>query len=130
VSIVRISGYAATFDPYPAHGGPEAGGWTEQVDRGALEQAVAAKPRVPLKVGDVVIGEAELSVDDTGLKMEAAVNIGYEFRVSSQDWDAADTDDGRVEMAARKITSMSFEGFSISPSQPGPDDEGGIVLSW
>ena len=121
MSIMRISGYAATFDAYPAHGGPQEGGWMEQIDRGALQEAVAAKPRVPLKVGDTVIGEAEMSVDEHGLKIEAALNVGYEFRVSAQDWDAADTDAGMVEMAARKITSMSFEGFSISPPRPQED---------
>jgi hypothetical protein len=114
MSLMRICGYAVTYDPYPSYGGPEGGGWMERVDRAALEEAVTRTPRLPLKVGDEVIGQADLSVDDTGLRIEATVNVGYTFRVDDQRW----VDDETVALAARRITSMSFDSFSITPSRP------------
>lgn len=115
---MRLSGYAATFDTYPVQGGPEAGGWMEQIDRAAAEEAVAARPRVPLRVGidGPIVGTADLSVDEHGIKMDATLNVGYEFRARGQEW----VNEGDVEMAARRITSMSLDcmGISIAPKAP------------
>jgi hypothetical protein len=120
MSEMKISGYAVTYDPYPVHGGPDDGGWTETVDRDTLERAVADKPRVPLKMGDTVIGHADLSVDDKGLKMDATVNVGYTFRAKEQQWSDADLSGSgdRITMAARRITSMSLETMDISLARP------------
>lgn len=122
MSLMKLSGYAATFDPYPAEGGPGQGGWMEQIDRAAAADAVAATPRVPLRLGidGPVIGQADLSVDANGIRMDATINVGYEFTVpqDGQQW----TDEGDLELAARRITSMSFVSMGISTVPKGSDE--------
>ena len=114
---MKLSGYAATFEPYPAEGGPEVGGWMEQIDRTAAEEAVAETPRVPVKMGDVVVGEADLSVDEHGIKMDATLNVGYSFHVGEQQW----SDSDEMKMAARRIVSMSLDSLHISGLPKAPD---------
>jgi hypothetical protein len=113
---MHLTGYASTFDATPEFGGPGEGGWMEQVSREAWEEAVAKKPRVPLRLGmdGPVIGEADLSVDDDGVRVDATVNVGYTFRALDQQWSGVDT--------ARRITSLSIGEMSIAamPQEPEP----------
>lgn len=62
---VHIEGYALTHDTY--------GRWGDErgPTRRELERAVARQPTVPLRAGDRIIGKANLSVDDTGLRVVA-----------------------------------------------------------
>lgn len=61
---VHIEGYALT------HSLTRDG---ESVSRAELQRAVAARSTVPVRVGDRIIGEAHLSVDDTGLLAKMAL---------------------------------------------------------
>lgn len=71
---VHIEGYALT------HGDRVRTG----VSRGELERAVSRQSTVPLRAGDRIIGEAHLSVDDTGLRITADLEpLG--FRVVGYD---------------------------------------------
>jgi HK97 family phage prohead protease len=45
---VVVRGYAATFEPYDCYGGPEAGGWVEQLSPRSLDKTLAAGPDVML----------------------------------------------------------------------------------
>jgi HK97 family phage prohead protease len=47
---IVLEGYASTFDAYDVHGGPEAGGWTEQLTRTAFDKTLAGRPDVQLLI--------------------------------------------------------------------------------
>lgn len=72
---VHIEGYALTHGDHERFGGPANKGWVERIDRGALERAVAERPTVPLRIGvdGPIIGQAQLTVDDTGLRVSADI---------------------------------------------------------
>jgi hypothetical protein len=67
----RLQGYAYVHD----------GDEYESISRDALERAVAERPSVPLRAGPggPYLGEAHLSVDETGLKMQADLDVGIAF---------------------------------------------------
>src|SRR4051812_30815873 len=69
----RLAGYAYV------HGEPDGSGTV--MPREVLERAVAANPTVPLRFGPGgrYLGEAQLSVDDTGLKITAELDAGIAF---------------------------------------------------
>lgn len=114
---VRLEGYIARHGEHEVYGGPAAGGWVEQTARAAWEAAVAANPELPLRVnfGGVPIGTAKLSVDDTGVKMEATLDAGYSLVVRRDHWDDDYTD--------RRILALSLHELSISPRKEEPHGE-------
>ena len=78
---IVLEGYAATFDPYDVYGGPDKGGWTEQLQRGAFDVTLASKPDVMLLVNHEGMALARtttdtlfLARDRTGLKIRALLD--------------------------------------------------------
>jgi HK97 family phage prohead protease len=45
-----LEGYASTWDEYDCYGGPQAGGWVEQIDRSGVDRTLAERPDVMLLV--------------------------------------------------------------------------------
>ncbi|SPM43599.1 Phage head maturation protease [Mycobacterium numidiamassiliense] len=110
-----LEGYAATFDPYDYGGGPNAGGWVEQIDKRAFDATLATQPDVMLLINHTGLplartksGNLKLSRDTHGLKVWARLDksdpdvmrllpkmrrrdvdeMSFAFRVTEQDWDA------------------------------------------
>lgn len=97
---VRVSGYITDFGAYERHGTREQGGWLEQIERQALEDAVrTADDEVFLSInGGPPVAKSpalRLSVDDRGLKMIADLHatlaarvrgghLGFAYRVAEQ----------------------------------------------
>jgi HK97 family phage prohead protease len=47
---IVVRGYAATYDPYDVYGGPDKGGWTEQIQPTAFDVTLASRPEVFLLI--------------------------------------------------------------------------------
>jgi len=79
-SDLTFEGYASLFDsPYPVHGGPESGGWTETVDARAFDRTLKTSPDVVflvnhdgLPLARTTSGTMSLATDSTGLKVRAS----------------------------------------------------------
>ena len=78
---IVLEGYAATFDPYDVYGGPDKGGWTEQLQRTAFDVTLASKPDVMLLVNHEGMALARtttdtlfLTRDRAGLKIRALLD--------------------------------------------------------
>ena len=77
-----VRGYAALFgDAYPVHGGPERGGWNEEIDPGAFAKTLAGKPDVHFLINHegkslarTKSGTLTLSTDRKGLLTEARID--------------------------------------------------------
>lgn len=110
-----VRGYASVCDmPYDVYGGPEKGGWTETVRKGAFDTTLAAKPDVSFLINHEGMplartrsGTLTLRADSTGLESEATVDrrdpfgqalevkmergdldqMSFGFRVTRQAWD-------------------------------------------
>lgn len=145
---VHIEGHALTHGQDTRYGGPDSGGWVERIDRDVLERAVAERPTVPLRIGidGPIIGQAQLSVDDTGLRVTAdiepqgyvqrGVDEGVPYGDRVHDTAAPEAlRRGDVDMNAtyrvkdqqwqndatlREISQLSIEGVSLSAR---PDQE-------
>ena len=112
-----IHGYASTFDtPYPIAGGPERGGWSEVVARGAYDKALSERDDVRLlnnhsgfPLARTKSGTLLLRADSVGLftdapsldlrnpaaqELRSALERGdvdemsFAFRVTRQSWNA------------------------------------------
>jgi hypothetical protein len=110
-------------------GGPKLGGWLEVWPRAAMEDAVAARPTIPLKIGDRVIGEANLSVDDTGLKIEAEVDLSFSFRAKDQQWER-DSEYPGDEYARRVISGLTIESMELSTGEETNMTDYYVGQSW
>lgn len=135
-----LKGYASTFEPYEMYGGPEKGGWIEQLDRGAFDLTLREKPDLHLLINHAGMplartksGTMDLSVDDGGLFVEARLDrrdpevqaleikmdrgdmdeMSFAFRVKKQEWRAAPgcEDD---EESMRSITEVSLHKGDVS----------------
>lgn len=78
---IMVEGYAATFDPYEVNGGPERGGWTEQLQRTAFDVTLATKPDLMLLINHeglplarTTSGTLQLARDRHGLKVRALLD--------------------------------------------------------
>lgn len=139
-NVVKLSGYASTFEPYEMYGGPAQGGWIEQIARGAFEKTLREKPDLHLLVNHAGMplartksGTLKLSVDDHGLRVDAELDrrdpevqalevkmrrgdmdeMSFAFRVKAQEWEAtADFPDD--DMALRTITEVSLHKGDVS----------------
>jgi HK97 family phage prohead protease len=77
-----VEGYASVFEsPYDIWGGPERGGFTEIVERGAFDKTLASNADVPLLLNHTGMplartksGTLQLSTDRHGLKMRAELD--------------------------------------------------------
>lgn len=128
-----LEGYAATYEPYDCHGGPDAGGWIEQLDARAFDQTLREQPDVQLLInhtGEPLArtksGTLKLSRDGHGLKVWARLDpsdpdvqrlapkmkrkdmdeMSFAFRVTAQDWDSGYTH--------RTIRSLSLQKGDVS----------------
>lgn len=103
---LSLDGYASVFDaPYEMYGGPDAGGWTEVVDRKAFDVTLREKPDLHLLINHEGMplartksGTLQLSTDSKGL------------RVKAPDLDRRDPDVQRLEVKMERgdMDEMSF----------------------
>lgn len=118
-TFVHFTGHASTTGKgYEMYGGPDKGGWTEFVDKGAFKKTLSEKPDVAFLLNHAGLTLARtkaktltLSEDSTGLEVDApkldkrvsAVNdmailmdqgnldeMSFAFRVMKQSWRDAD----------------------------------------
>lgn len=128
-----LEGYAATYEPYDCHGGPQAGGWVEQLDQRAFDDTLSAQPDVQLLInhtGEPLArtksGTLKLSRDKHGLRVWARLDpsdpdvqrlapkmrrkdmdeMSFAFRVNEQDWDTSYTH--------RTIRALSLQKGDVS----------------
>ena len=134
-----LTGYASTFEPYEMYGGPERGGWIEQLDPHAFDITLRAKPDLNLLINHQGMplartksGTLALSVDHHGLRVEARLDrsdpdvqrlepkmqrgdmdeMSFAFTVKKQIWSAAPGfDDPRSH---RLITEVSLHKGDVS----------------
>jgi HK97 family phage prohead protease len=73
-----LEGYASTWDPYDCYGGPEAGGWVEQIDKSSMTRTLNESPDLMLLVNHEGLPLArttsdtlKLNADKHGLFMRA-----------------------------------------------------------
>jgi HK97 family phage prohead protease len=78
---IILEGYAATWDPYDCYGGPERGGWVEQIDPSAVKRTLAEKPDLMLLINHeglpiarTTSGNLDLSTDSHGLFVRARLD--------------------------------------------------------
>jgi HK97 family phage prohead protease len=76
-----LEGYAATWDPYDCYGGPERGGWVEQLTQSALNRTLSEQPDVMLLINHEGLplartksGNLALATDHHGLRMRALLD--------------------------------------------------------
>lgn len=110
------------FHDKPAHleGYALTGGYDGEgvVSRAELERAVAARPTVPLRVGDRIVGEAHLSVDDTGLRVSADIEpvdegLGPQLPTTAPELIRRGAP-AQFVAALRRAVSMSVQDVSIA----------------
>ncbi|MCC9181085.1 MULTISPECIES: HK97 family phage prohead protease [Mycolicibacterium] len=137
---VELTGYASTFEPYEMYGGPERGGWIEQIDRKAFAKTLRESPDLMLLINHEGMplartksGTLKLSVDSHGLKVSAKLDrsdpdvqrleakmrrgdmdeMSFAFRVKAQKWEA--TDDFPEDLyALRTILEVSLHKGDVS----------------
>jgi HK97 family phage prohead protease len=118
---LSLDGYASVFDaPYDVFGGPDAGGWTEIIDRRAFDVTLREKPDLHLLINHEGLplartksGTLQLSTDRKGL------------RVQAPDLDRRDPDVQRLEvkMDRRDLDEMSFAFRTKRQEWSGENDE-------
>ncbi len=100
-----VRGYASLFrSVYPVNGGPDAGGWNEEVDRGAFDKTLSGNPDVHFLINHegkslarTKSGTLTLSTDKTGLVSEARI-----------DRRTRDGQDLEISMERGDLDEMSF----------------------
>lgn len=137
---VTLTGYASTFEPYEMYGGPEQGGWIEQISPRAFSKTLRESPDVHLLINHEGMplartksGTLQLSADKHGLKVTAQLDpldpdaqrlvskmqrgdmdeMSFAFRVRDQEWDSTPEfeDD---PYALRTITEVSLHKGDVS----------------
>jgi HK97 family phage prohead protease len=118
---LSLDGYASVFDaPYDVFGGPDAGGWSEIIDRRAFDVTLREKPDLHLLINHEGLplartksGTLQLSTDRKGL------------RVKAPDLDRRDPDVQRLEvkMDRRDLDEMSFAFRTKRQEWSGENDE-------
>lgn len=130
---VILRGYAATYEPYDCYGGPDAGGWVEQLRANSFDRTLEAKPDVMLLLNHTGAplartksGTMTLSVDRRGLVVEARLDptdpdvqallpkmrrgdldeMSFAFRVKDQEWNN--------DYTHRTITEVSLQKGDVS----------------
>src|SRR5690606_18120990 len=124
------------------YGGPETGGWIEQIDRNAFNKTLREKPDLHLLINHAGMPLArtksktlDLSVDDHGLKVEARLartdpdvqrletkrrrgdmdELSFAFRVKAQQWGVAEGYEHlEDDLTFRKITEVSLHKGDVS----------------
>lgn len=115
---IILEGYAATFEPYDCNGGPNLGGWIEQLSHDCFDETLGKQPDLQLLInhgGEPLArtksGTMRLSADRHGLRVWAKLDasdpdvkrlipkmrrgdmdeMSFAFRVTDQDWDTSYT---------------------------------------
>lgn len=138
---LHFSGYASVFDKgYDLYGGPPIG-WTEYIERGAFDKTLKEKPDLHLLINHEGMplartksGTLQLSVDDTGLRVDADLDrrdpdvqrlqtkmergdideMSFAFRVKRQSWSADETE-RRIEEVSLHKGDVSVVNFGANP---------------
>lgn len=138
---LHFSGYASVFDKgYDLYGGPPIG-WTEYIERGAFDKTLKEKPDLHLLMNHEGLplartksGTLQLSVDDTGLRVDADLDrrdpdvqrlqtkmergdideMSFAFRVKRQSWSADETE-RRIEEVSLHKGDVSVVNFGANP---------------
>lgn len=108
----HLSGYALRFND-EAYGGPDQQGWYEHIDCAALQAAVADTPTLPLTVSGRYLGEATLSVDNVGLRVDIDLELVAGFQVKHDTWDG--------KAVHRRISQLDLCSMELAhiPAKPG-----------
>ncbi|SIK47302.1 HK97 family phage prohead protease [Mycobacteroides abscessus] len=137
---ITLTGYASTFEPYEMYGGPDAGGWIEQLDKGAFTNTLREKPDLHLLINHEGMplartksGTLQLGVDRLGLKVGATLDrsdpdvqrlepkmrrkdldeMSFAFRVKGQKWECTE-EFPEDNYALRTITEVSLHKGDVS----------------
>lgn len=115
-----VQGYATTFNSqYPIYGGPENGGWIEQIARGATKKSISEKADVRflinhegLALSRTSSGSLNLIEDEIGLYSEARLNLN---RPDAQNafYALKDEDVNQMSFAFRVIRDEWTEGRTL-----------------
>jgi HK97 family phage prohead protease len=138
---IILTGYAATFTPYDAFGGPERGGWVETLARNAFDQTLRSDPDVQLLLNHEGLplartksGTMKLGVDQHGLLIRANLDpsdpdvqglipkmrrrdldeMSFAFRVKDQVWDDNYTNRTITEVSLHK-GDVSVVNYGMNP---------------
>jgi HK97 family phage prohead protease len=139
---VILRGYAATYEPYDCYGGPDAGGWVEQLRANSFDRTLQANPDVMLLLNHTGAplartksGTMTLSADRRGLIVEARLDpsdpdvqallpkmrrgdldeMSFAFRVKDQEWDANYTHRTITEVSLQK-GDVSVVNYGMNPN--------------
>lgn len=145
---IILEGYAATHDPYDVHGGPDAGGWVEELSQRAFDSTLQSNPDVQLLINHegtplarTKSGTLKLTHDKHGLRVMAFLDptdpdvqrlvpkmrrgdmdeMSFAFRVKDQTWDSS--------YSYRTITSLSLEKGDVSVVNYGMNPGTRAILS-
>lgn len=139
---VLLRGYAATYEPYDCYGGPDAGGWVEQLRGDAFQKTLRAQPDVMLLLNHTGAplartksGTMTLSCDRRGLLVEAQLDpsdpdvqallpkmrrgdldeMSFAFRVKDQEWNDDYTHRTIREVSLQK-GDVSVVNYGMNPN--------------
>ena len=145
---VVLRGYAATYEPYDCYGGPDAGGWVEQLRGDSFKRTLDARPDVMLLLNHTGAplartksGTMTLSADRRGLLVEARLDpsdpdvqallpkmrrgdldeMSFAFRVKDQEWNA--------DYTHRTITEVSLQKGDVSVVNYGMNPNTQVVIA-
>jgi HK97 family phage prohead protease len=137
-----LEGYAATWDAYDCYGGPEAGGWVEQLSRRSMDRTLLENPDVMLLVNHEGLplartksGTLTLKADGHGLLMRAPLDpsdpdvqqiapkmrrkdldeMSFAFRVKDQVWNRDYTERSITELSLQK-GDVSVVNYGMNPN--------------
>lgn len=138
-----VKGYASLFrSPYPVAGGPEGGGWMEQVDRSAFDRTLSKNPDVHFLINHEGVtlartksGTLKLATDRKGLLAEARIDrrdpmgaslevkmergdldeMSFAFRTVRQDWNDDYTE--------RTLLEVNIDKGDVSVVNNGANDQ-------
>lgn len=139
---VILRGYAATYEPYDCYGGPDAGGWVEQLSQASFKRTLEANPDVMLLLNHggaplarTKSGTMKLTADRRGLLVEARLDpsdpdvqallpkmrrgdldeMSFAFRVKDQEWDNSYTHRNITEVSLQK-GDVSVVNYGMNPN--------------
>lgn len=144
-----VRGYASLFaSPYPVAGGPDAGGFLEEVDRRAFDVTLGAKPDVHFLINHEGVtlartksGTLTLSTDNKGLLSEARIDrrdpmgaslevkmergdldeMSFAFRTVRQEWNEDYTE--------RRLLEVNIDKGDVSVVNNGANDKTRIRIA-
>jgi HK97 family phage prohead protease len=149
---VILRGYAATYEPYDCYGGPEMGGWVEQLQRSSFDKTLQAQPDVMLLLNHTGAplartksGTMTLTTDRRGLLVEARLDptdpdvqsllpkmrrgdldeMSFAFKVKEQAWNDDYTQRTINEVSLQK-GDVSVVNYGMNPNTRVKLSEGAV----